>query len=976
MQEVLNNDDVETSFLTSLMHMECRGNMPLALPKKTTSQQSSVPASTSDKSVNRYSTKEAPSNQIVVDQLHSQETPASVALAATAQSDLYGIVTNVELITSKTPIKLPTVKGITTCQTEDISTQLLDLQSCSAKVLCNNREKQAAKIVLNKPSCPAINGEEFTRELARMSHNEILDLRKRNSMGLPCDKERQTMISMEEQSTIEQSIQSELLRREAVDNTERLANIRPLSSVNDKSNENMSTIQSMPPPAPPPNVKQNISKRKQHVQEQSSRSRKRRREAPMTEELKSYLKLSETIAMRLRERSTNMSKRSLYTKGDSDVEDNLSQSPLNKKSRCYNEIEIAPSPPKNSVSNDNVVIVSPPSASLRFSQATCNSRRSKRNMSIEKPTVAQKDVEQANQVNVEQERDVEQAAQETMEQEHAEKARVEVQAPALTDITEMRLRNNGIEIAPAPPKNSVSNDDIDIVSPPPASMRYSQAMCNSRRSKRIMSFEQEKVQEDWNQAMDAQEVGEQARQEEVSQAILEDGQQKRHREMVQAMQVNTEQASQAEVNQAIQVDEELERQEEVEPQETESQPEETDRPPPPPEESSMQMEALRMETPTPPLPATDEQPSTSRAAREALELSLSRQQKKGNKPRKSGRKMQKPKIVKDNAFKQPLPCTPCAPKNKANNIELSRLRINLRNETLPPCENDLTNDQDTTVRRSRRGQVPLSNTWCHTMDDPFGYMRAIYTGDKTINSSTRKRKRVQHEEMSSDGDTITGARTQPSQVEPQRAEIRPRSKNRARLRDKAAVEPPPLTESDPNDPLTQPNESLEENEVAAMQLPEVEQVRPVDQPQMQNYQLLSWLRGVSNSKPDTNVQVNGKHESIVTSSVTELEFSKLSDIEYAFYCTEELGALGYMRLQPLQERRMTQNKANVLRFVVLHGQLKVESSLQHSKPLEEAEINAGDMVEIKKGSRFNITNLLNEVSVLLVIRSCRNVIEK
>lgn len=156
------------------------------------------------------------------------------------------------------------------------------------------------------------------------------------------------------------------------------------------------------------------------------------------------------------------------------------------------------------------------------------------------------------------------------------------------------------------------------------------------------------------------------------------------------------------VNQAIQVDVEKERLEDAELQETASSPEVqqvADSLPPSTDESSMHMEALRMETPTPPLPATYEKPSTSKAAREALELSLIRQQNKGNKPKKKLRIMLKRNIVEDNAFKQPLPCASYSAKKKSIlKNELTRLQINLRDETLPSDENELSNDQNSSKR--------------------------------------------------------------------------------------------------------------------------------------------------------------------------------------------------------------------------------------------------------------------------------------
>ncbi|KAM8706034.1 hypothetical protein ACLKA7_010340 [Drosophila subpalustris] len=831
--DLTSNDDFETSCLVSLMHVKCEGNLPLDLPKNTTLQR----RSTTNESISCKPTTEAPSNQIVVDQQNSEETP--VTTTAPTVSDLNEVLTHDDA--HEEELNSNTVNA--NRQTERSSMQLLDLHSSFSNNLCNNRAKRPLNMVLNKPSRPAINGEEYAQELARMSHHDILDLRKRNSMGLPWDKERHSMISKEEQLAVEQHIQSELLRRQSVDKTEGLTKLRPLSAVIGKPLEPVSTIQFIP------------SKVSPAIADRRKRTRRPRREAPMTEELKNYLKLPETIETRLRSRSSNMSKRSLYTKGNSDVEDNLSQSPLNK-----------------------------------------------------------------------------------------------------------RYWYRGIQILPAPPKNTVCHDGIIIVSPPPASLRYSQAMCKRRRSKRIMSIEQEEVQQQRHPVADAQKdveqedvelrvesavqgVAEQARQEDVEQPTLDDVEQARQDDVEHARQKDAEDAEDTQEDFAPA------RLEDVELQETEPMPERPHEIEPLADEGSTHMEALRMETPTPPLPATyeqdelNEEPSTSKASRQALERSLNRQQKEGNQKKKQGRGRPKRKIVKNNAIKKPPSCASQPQKTKTfKQIELSRLTINLKDATLPPDENELTQDGDSTVRRSRRGQVPLRNAWCHTLDDPFAFMRAIYNGDRsTLDSSARKRKREQQV-------LVTDADTQPSQVEHQGAEIRARSNKRVRIRDPDTVEPAPETEPDPNGPVTHPNESPDEHEDAT----EVGI-------QTQSSQLLSWLRGISSAKPLTNVHANSEYESMNTSSVAELQFSNLNGIEYAFYCTEDLCTMGYMRLQPLQQRGMTHNKLNHCRFVVLYGEVKVESRLQNSATLNQVDLQTGDMVEIKKGSRFNMSNLLNEI---------------
>lgn len=95
-------------------------------------------------------------------------------------------------------------------ESQEKSTQLLDLHRTRKNDSPEQHAQRANQPPLNKPVLPAINGEEFAEELARMTNYEILDLRKRNSLGR---LHHQQVFTKEQQLALEQSIQMEMLRR-------------------------------------------------------------------------------------------------------------------------------------------------------------------------------------------------------------------------------------------------------------------------------------------------------------------------------------------------------------------------------------------------------------------------------------------------------------------------------------------------------------------------------------------------------------------------------------------------------------------------------------------------------------------------------------------------------------------------------------------------------------------------------------------
>lgn len=93
-----------------------------------------------------------------------------------------------------------------TTQRHNSPAQLLDLHRSRTR---NSIKRGKRQTVLNKPSKPAINGEQFAEELARMSNYEILDLRKRKSLG----KLHALNGNRRQQKIIEDHIELEIQRR-------------------------------------------------------------------------------------------------------------------------------------------------------------------------------------------------------------------------------------------------------------------------------------------------------------------------------------------------------------------------------------------------------------------------------------------------------------------------------------------------------------------------------------------------------------------------------------------------------------------------------------------------------------------------------------------------------------------------------------------------------------------------------------------
>ncbi|XP_034664346.1 uncharacterized protein LOC117898806 isoform X5 [Drosophila subobscura] len=352
--------------------------------------------------------------------------------------------------------------------------------------------------------------------------------------------------------------------------------------------------------------------------------------------------------------------------------------------------------------------------------------------------------------------------------------------------------------------------------------------------------------------------------------------------------------------------------------------------------------------------------------------------------------------------KSPLPPVE---KSRANR-ELENLKHSFMHDDVEVDSNETGN------RRSKRGQVPLKNTWCHTMDPmKFDFFRkSVETYDrikakpkpsskqssmsKLSKMSLLKRPplcsstpRISEEPLNAVTETIEPPEPsdcsslgiaplrwedneQIEQVESSdaRKQTKKRGRTKKKRQESAAAASMPLTpvmetetETDPQpdsvpDPITPINAPTPSPSIS-------------DEHQASYMQLMSWLRGHSSNQPSSNMEdSSGSGVGNTVSVASELLFTNLDDIEYAFYETKERATLGYMRLQPLQSRRKKRARSFSLKFVVLFGKFALDCTVPDVAEDDHRILNIGDMAEIEKGTRFGFSNLLNEVSVLMVIR--------
>ncbi|XP_034661837.1 LOW QUALITY PROTEIN: uncharacterized protein LOC117897227 [Drosophila subobscura] len=814
---------------------------------------------------------------------------------------------------------------------QDSSIKLLDLHRSNAA--SKTKRKGANAPILNKAPCTAINGEAFAKELERMSNHEILDLRKRNSLGRVYPLNGKRKHSAEQQKALEQQIQWELLQRNLEVETE-----------TDKEREQMDyseEVMAMPPPAPVAFKDNSQRERRGHSNErQNVRKRSRRREAPMAAELLNYMELTKTMELR-RKPSCDSSKRSLYTKGDSFREDVDSVSP--EKQPRLSPSHLGPTlgrarSKESHVVEEDIFIVPPPPRSLRYSQCVRDFngvRAAPQDSNVEDPPLGH-----------------------------------------------LKGHNNNLNEIAAPPPEFNDNNDNEVDGADCSASRNAQ---NRLSKSPLPPFDDQS--------------------DRTANGV------RRNR---QSRQLPTPAKNKT---------------------------------------TDMHGEDLAIVSSSVPgsTSVTDDQPSTSRATLDTL-VRRANEPAPEPEPEAAARPAVEEEAV---VFKKPMARAPRA-KSKAKSKakrELANLKVSYIQDEVEVDLNGAGN------RRSKRAQVPLKNTWCHTMDpmkfewfresvDPYDKkkpnrrrsspiyrhcpkcpckrpplcsstprlpgeplhaatetvepaepsdcsslglaplrwednerMEQVESSDARKQTNKRGRTKKKREEFAAAAsmpptpvmETQTETEPQPDSDPDPTAQINAKqTKKRGRTKKKreesAAAASMPLTSVMETQAETQPQPDSAPDPIAPLNDPSPSRSSS-DEHQAACMQLMSWLRGQSSNQPSFNMEdCSGSRVGNSVSVASELVFNNLDDMEYAFYKTKEKATLGYMRFQPLQRRKKKLVKNVSLKFVVFFGQFALDCTVPDVAEDDRRILNIGDMAEIEKGTRFGFSNLLNEVSVLMFIR--------
>ncbi|XP_020812792.1 uncharacterized protein LOC110187698 [Drosophila serrata] len=333
----------------------------------------------------------------------------------------------------------------------------------------------------------------------------------------------------------------------------------------------------------------------------------------------------------------------------------------------------------------------------------------------------------------------------------------------------------------------------------------------------------------------------------------------------------------------------------------------------------------------------NEQPSTSLAAHKARELCA--QKDKAD-----------PQVDDDTIFKKPQKPAPRV-KSRGKTKELDKLMHSVIYRKTSLDDGSISSEG---LRRSKRGQVPIKNTWCHTqdiMDMPFMGAKSLIQKPKNKSTSTLK----------SVGKKKSTAATKKI--------INPLS-DRGPVCSSTPRNPDVIVEPFPDSAFLGQHSAISSRDPSSeTDTHSHNKFGPVileDQTTSNNgnNRFRNWLLGVSSVQPsETNDQ--GKAASLVE----DMRFTELDGIDYAFYDTKETAALGYMRFKPHQVRNKKKVKACPLKFVVQIGEFAVQYGAIDGEEEESCILREGDMIEIDKGSRYSIQNILDAIGVLLVIRS-------
>ncbi|KAH8358568.1 hypothetical protein KR093_000877 [Drosophila rubida] len=404
----------------------------------------------------------------------------------------------------------------------------------------------------------------------------------------------------------------------------------------------------------------------------------------------------------------------------------------------------------------------------------------------------------------------------------------------------------------------------------------------------------------------------------------------------------------------------------------------------------------------------DEQPSTSQSAR----LNASNNRRKGRAEKADDMKENQALPVDDDVFKKPLAPAPRSKHTRKSKKEkeLENLRINLPIQLPEESADQSVGDPNTTgVRKSKRGHVPLRNTWVHTQSDPFFFMRKLidrhhydpprkpkkqsHTNKSDLlmerpplssstprnevpkvtsnDNSTGKRKRIRQTEQISGISTLSSIAEQSEEQsivepvaepeQPQQISIKKKVK-RGRPKKVNIIDPVP-----PVDAASQSQTEPEVNCESALECqPTIQSINP---PQNLSFPL-EWLRDLNNEPIPKDKSDDQEYKSMNLSRASNLQYSAINGMDYAFYGACD-NSLGYMRFKPFQARGLNKAKSKMQQMVVLYGQFEVEIFDEGSKEGEFSErvtLNSGDFVQMKIGTRYNIRNRLDEASILLINR--------
>ncbi|XP_046866851.1 uncharacterized protein LOC6651264 [Drosophila willistoni] len=869
-------------------------------------------------------------------------------------------------------------------ENQENSMQLLNLHRTNSD---RRHRKATLASVLNKAPCTPINGEKFAGELVRMSNYEILDLRKRNSLGLIYPLNGHRKQNLEQQAALEEGIRFEIMRRN-------LDASKSEDLLSDKTQVKEVTVNVSTSMGPPPTALQQKPRRI------SSRSRSRRQKQPITKELENYMALEKTMQERIKSRST--SKRSLYTKGESETED-YSSSPEKQRRTSLSCRDSMSGPESDEDANIITTVVGSQSLQKAENQNRLSHKRREKstNKTVpEQETLPILQTEQQVQADRNEPADASRAVAPPPDSNNGDDDDEE-----LGHITSQHHQNeahspHGLSAShsSSPNKNNLNqqkengkahtsclskssrNKDPEIEDLPNNSKDENelQTTHNNSNSIRVRSLDELMAQSpDRSQLEPKSPDFEKQMPKRMSKTKIQNTTNKEKTKgsasKKKSSNSSTSQKKLVSENQGVSLADNATEDVQIE-----------------------HMEALRMDSP-PPQPnlendllLDDDQPSTSKAAREALQRC------------KSQREQQAKATTKNDAviFKKPLAPAPRAKKNKTKlERQLDKLKINipLNGTMMTNFMQNPTEQHDTSIRRSKRGQVPLRNNFCHTIKD-LTFVRCSFQ-EHIIKAKTTKITKPKNRSKETESDCIM---TRPPLCSSTPCSVEPPVMNQknSNQSSNAPIQSPSIISlgvapfSDQEDNYSEPapssgpikrkkgKKTTPKQPDAGNSVPEVHhgtsknvEVATQSDPQLDlpngtsnvdrsANQFTSWLHG--SETLDTTNQLNSLDNH--ASTVKDLVFKNLEGIDYAFYNTAEKTSLGYMRFKPHQKRDKKRSKTTTMKFIVQYGQFAIETIFGDGRESESVVLRHGEMIEIENGTYYSITNMLDIVGVIMFIR--------